>query len=146
MIVDIVDKYCTDDNNPIKNLRLIMPTTFLLLPSVFCHPPPPFCLLPFPFLLPPSAFCLLPPPFCLPSSAFSLLPSSFYLPPSTFVLLPTPFCCLPSPTPFYVPFSPSLFSLLPFPPISFSLARLSPPFLLSSAVSCLQQQERCLQK
>jgi hypothetical protein len=22
MIVDIVDKYCTDDNNPIKNLRL----------------------------------------------------------------------------------------------------------------------------
>jgi hypothetical protein len=24
MIVDIVDKYCTDDNNPIKNLRLII--------------------------------------------------------------------------------------------------------------------------
>ncbi len=23
MIVDIVDKYCTNDNNPIKNLRLI---------------------------------------------------------------------------------------------------------------------------
>jgi hypothetical protein len=22
MIVDIVDKYCTNDNNPIKNLRL----------------------------------------------------------------------------------------------------------------------------
>ncbi len=25
MIVDIVDKYCTDDNNPIKNLRLKLP-------------------------------------------------------------------------------------------------------------------------
>ncbi len=25
MIVDIVDKYCTDDNNPIKNLRLKSP-------------------------------------------------------------------------------------------------------------------------
>jgi hypothetical protein len=25
MIVDIVDKYCTDDNNPIKNLRLKQP-------------------------------------------------------------------------------------------------------------------------
>jgi hypothetical protein len=23
MIVDIVDKYCTNDNNPIKNLRLM---------------------------------------------------------------------------------------------------------------------------
>jgi hypothetical protein len=28
MIVDIVDKYCTDDNNPIKNLRLKKPALF----------------------------------------------------------------------------------------------------------------------
>ncbi len=33
MIVDIVDKYCTDDNNPIKNLRLkesFKPITWVL--------------------------------------------------------------------------------------------------------------------
>ncbi len=36
MIVDIVDKYCTNDNNPIKNLRLIPPITnwVLLRPPV----------------------------------------------------------------------------------------------------------------
>jgi hypothetical protein len=30
MIVDIVDKYCTNDNNPIKNLRLKMYPTELI--------------------------------------------------------------------------------------------------------------------
>ncbi len=40
MNVDIVDKYCTDDNNPIKNLRLKMfkddVTCFLIL-GYFLH-------------------------------------------------------------------------------------------------------------
>jgi hypothetical protein len=32
MIVDIVDKYCTNDNNPIKNLRLKEAQNFIT-----CH-------------------------------------------------------------------------------------------------------------
>jgi hypothetical protein len=34
MIVDIVDKYCTDDNNPIKNLRLKLAPSAVIAASV----------------------------------------------------------------------------------------------------------------
>ena len=34
MIVDIVDKYRTDDNNPIKNLRLIIWSIVIIINSV----------------------------------------------------------------------------------------------------------------
>jgi hypothetical protein len=36
MIVDIVDKYCTNDNNPIKNLRLkkVHTHSILMIPKI----------------------------------------------------------------------------------------------------------------
>jgi hypothetical protein len=37
MIVDIVDKYCTDDNNPIKNLRLNMSFSFQAIEGASKH-------------------------------------------------------------------------------------------------------------
>ena len=40
MIVDIVDKYCTNDNNPIKNLRLKFSFLFSFSPSEGVAPPP----------------------------------------------------------------------------------------------------------